>query len=184
MKASRHTPHLARDVIIVAASLLLAYTISRSEYFAELVASVGFLPLEAFVAGFFFTSLLTIAPAGVAFAEMMQFASIADVAFWGALGAVVGDLVIFLYVRDAITDELMSLLRGPWGRKITALFKSPFLSWAVPVAGALFIALPIPDEIGLAMLGLSKTDIRFLIPVSFVMNFIGIYLIGLVVAAG
>ena len=34
------------------------------------------------------------------------------------------------------------------------------------------------------MLGLSKTDLRFLIPVSYLMNFLGVLLVGLVASVG
>ena len=179
-----HKPHFGRDLLIIALSISFAVFIAQEDLITRLVSVTGFVPIEAFVAGFFFTSLLTITPAGVAFAEMAQVAGAVQLALWGAAGAVIGDLVLFLFVRDAISDDVMALLRGSWMRKVKALFKSPFLSWAVPVAGALVIASPLPDEVGLAMLGLSKTDLRFLIPISYAMNFLGILLIGLAVRAG
>ena len=177
-------PHFGRDILIIATSISLAVFIAQHDLVARFMNTVGFLPVEAFIAGFFFTSLLTLAPAGVAFAEMAQAAPAMQLAAWGAAGAVIGDLLLFFFVRDAISDDVMALLRGSWLRKIKVLFKTPFLSWAVPVAGALVIASPLPDEVGLAMLGLSKTDLRFLILVSYAMNFLGILIIALAVHAG
>lgn len=176
-------PHFGRDILIIAASIAFAVYLAQTDIVPMLMKQVGFLPIEAFVAGFFFTSLLTITPAGVAFAEIMTTSPVLQTAAWGAAGAVVGDLVLFVFVRDAVSDDLMRLLRGSWMKKTKALFKTPLLSWAVPVMGALAIASPLPDEIGIAMLGLSKTDLRFLIPVSYAMNFLGIFLIGLAVSA-
>mgnify|MGYP003393241909 FL=1 len=176
-------PHFGRDILIIVASISLAFFIAREDIVTTLMSMTGFLPIEASVAGFSFTSLLTLAPAPVAFAEMSQATPLLQLAAWGAAGAVVGDLVLFLFVRDVVSEDLMSLMRGSWGKKSKALFKTPLLSWAVPVAGALIIASPLPDEVGLAMLGLSKTHLRFLIPVSYAMNFIGIVLVGLAVSA-
>lgn len=178
-----HKPHFGRDILIIAASITFAVYLAQEDIIPYLMSLVGFLPLEAFAAGFFFTSLLTITPAGVAFAEMAQVTPILPLAAWGAAGAVVGDLVLFLFVRDAVSDDVARLLRGPLLSKAKVLFRTPFLSWAVPIMGALVIASPLPDEVGLAMLGLSKTDLRFLIPVSYAMNFLGIFLIGLAVGA-
>lgn len=175
-------PHFGRDILIIAASISLAVFLAQEDVVSRLLGS-GFLPVEAFLAGIFFTSLLTLAPATVAFAEMARFAPLAEMAAWGAAGAVVGDLVLFLLVRDYLSEDLMHLLRGSWGRKAKALFRTPFLSWAVPVMGALAIASPLPDEVGIAMLGLSKTDLRFLIPVSYAMNFLGILLVGWAVSS-
>lgn len=172
-----HRPHFGRDILIIAASISIAVILAQTDAIPRFMALIGSAPVEALIAGFFFTSLLTITPAGVAFAEMAQTVPPLQLATWGAAGAVLGDLVLFLFVRDALSDDIMMMLRGSWMRKLKALFKSPFLSWAVPVAGALVIASPLPDEVGLAMLGLSKTDLRFLIPVSYAMNFLGNLLI-------
>lgn len=172
-----HKPHFGRDILILALSISFAAFLAQENLIPRFMALIGSVPVEAFVAGFFFTSLLTIAPAGVAFAEMAHTVPALQLAAWGATGAMLGDLLLFLFVRDAISQDLMRMLRGSWIRKIKALFKTPFLSWAVPVAGALVIASPLPDEVGLAMLGLSKTDLRFLIPISYAMNFLGIMLV-------
>lgn len=179
-----HEPHLGRDLLILAASVSFAIFIAQNDLVTRLVAATGgFAPIQALIGGFFFTSLLTITPAGVAFVEMAQFAPAHQLALWGATGAVIGDLLLFLLVRDVISDDIMALLRGSWIRRLKALFKSPFLAWVVPVAGALAIASPLPDEVGIALLGLSKSDVRFLVPISFAMNFLGIYLLCLAVAA-
>ena len=179
-----HKPHFGRDILIIAASISFAVFLAQHDIIPMLMAKVGYLPIEAFVAGFFFTSLLTITPAGVAFADIMTTSPLVQTAAWGAAGAVVGDLILFLFVRDAVSNDIAQLFRGSWMKKAKAIFKTPLLSWAVPVMGALVIASPLPDEVGLAMLGLSKTDLRFLIPISYAMNFLGIFLIGLAVSAG
>ena len=171
-----HKPHFIRDVLLIAFSIALAVVIAENDLI-EKIAVGNFVPAEAFIAGFFFTSLLTITPAGVAFVELAQSASMFQLAAWGAAGAALGDVLLFLFVRDAVSDDVARLFRGPLNKKVKAIFKSPFLSWAVPVCGALVIASPLPDEFGIAMLGLSKSDLRFFIPISYAMNFLGIFLI-------
>lgn len=173
-----HKPHFGRDILVIVASIAFAAYLARADVIPSVMSLIGFVPIEAFIAGFFFTSLLTVTPAGVAFAEMAQSVPAMPLALWGAAGAVVGDLILFFFVRDAVSDDIARLFRGSWLKKLKAIFRSPFLAWSVPVMGALVIASPLPDEIGLAMLGLSKTDLRFLIPVSYAMNFFGIYAIG------
>lgn len=172
-----HKPHFGRDLFIIAVSISFAVFLAQHDLVERVMGMIGFVPLEAFIAGFFFTSLLTITPAGVAFADMSSAIQPTQLAAWGAAGAVVGDLMLFFFVRDAISEDVLVMLRGPWVRKLKALFKTPFLSWAVPFAGALVIASPLPDEVGLAMLGLSKADLRFLVPVSYAMNYLGILLV-------
>jgi hypothetical protein len=45
------------------------------------------------------------------------------------------------------------------------------------VLGAFIIASPLPDELGLTLMGMSKVRLAVLVPVSFVMNAVGIYLL-------
>ena len=46
--------------------------------------------------------------------------------------------------------------------------------------GGIIIASPFPDELGISLLGFTKTKTNAFIPVSLVFNFIGILLIGIV----
>jgi hypothetical protein len=136
--------------------------------------------LGSFIAGLFFTSALTIAPASVILAEIAEKTPLIVVATVGAAGAVIGDLIMFIFIRDYIAEDLAVIMRSPSLRRISRLFKAGFMKHLIPVIGALIIASPLPDEIGLAMMGLSKTRIGTLVAVSYVMNFIGIVLVGLV----
>ncbi len=43
-----------------------------------------------------------------------------------------------------------------------------------PMLDALIIASPLPDEFGVSLLGLSKVRVAVLLPIAFVMNFLGI----------
>lgn len=52
--------------------------------------------------------------------------------------------------------------------------------WITFFLGALVISSPLPDELGLAMMGLSKAKMSTLIPVSLIFNSLGILAIALV----
>jgi hypothetical protein len=52
-----------------------------------------------------------------------------------------------------------------------------FMKWLSPIVGALIIASPLPDEFALTLMGLSKVRLAVLIPISFIMNMLGIYFI-------
>ena len=53
----------------------------------------------------------------------------------------------------------------------------------MPLTGAIIIASPLPDELGLAMMGLSRVPIAAFIPISYTMNFLGILLIEFIAGA-
>ncbi len=131
--------------------------------------------LSSFIAGIFFTSVFTLAPASVALVHIAQSAPIGGVVVWGGIGAMCGDLILFFFVRDRFTEDLKKIFPRSKMRHILQSFHLGFLKWIAPIVGALIIASPLPDEFGITLLGMSKIKLSLLIPVSIVMNMLGIY---------
>jgi hypothetical protein len=185
MSQTKHKPkHLLRDALLILVSITVAVLLIKLGLVRNFIGSYQELyVLSSFTAGIFFTSLFTIAPASVALAEISQQTSMLTVAFWGALGAVVGDLILFLFIRDSLADDIMELIRDTQLSKLQRLFKLRIFRFLIPFLGALVIASPLPDEIGLAMMGLSRMHVKVLVPVSFAMNFLGIVLVALAAQA-
>lgn len=177
--------NLERDLSIIVISVFFAIGIVRLGVIQDIVSSIDELKIiGSFIAGFFFTSAFTIAPAAIALAEISQTTSPILVAFWGALGSLVGDLVIFLFIRDHFTDDVMEVLHTLKNeKKIVHFFKRGFFRWLSPVLAALIIASPLPDELAIALLGISKVRMSVFIPICLVMNFFGILIIGLIARA-
>ncbi|HEY4511678.1 MAG TPA: hypothetical protein VJH55_02445 [Candidatus Paceibacterota bacterium] len=172
---------LKKEVLLLTLSVLAAVFLAQTSLLNDLLSKTYELKLfGSFVAGIFFTSVFTIAPAAVALAEIAQNNSLWVVALVGAVGAVLGDLILFLFLEDHVERDFLSLLNTSKRKKIFALLNLPVFRRLTPVLGALIIASPLPDELGLAMMGLSKTKLRVIIPISFCMNFLGIMLLGLV----
>lgn len=170
--------NLERDLFFIICSIIFAILLVRLGAIHNLVSIVEEAKIiGSFLAGLFFTSVFTIAPASIALVEIAKNTSVFLVALFGSLGAVIGDLVIFLFVRDRFADDIMEVVGHIKNRKIKHFFKQGFFRWITPVVGALIIASPLPDEIGLTMLGVSKMKTWKLILISFVMNFIGILLV-------
>lgn len=167
-----------RDLLIIAGGFALALLLTQSGFIDDTLSRFEErLALGSFLAGIFFTSVFTLGPASVVLAELSQVASPWSVALWGGLGAMFGDAVLFLFVRDVFADDLREFLK----RHHIKLFALPhfgFLRWFYPVIGALIIASPLPDELGLTLLGLAKTKLVVLLPLTFVMNVLGILLVG------
>jgi hypothetical protein len=144
----------------------------------------------AFIAGLFFTSFLTTVPASFALGHIAIESSIWMTALIGAAGAVLGDVALFSLVRSQIPKNWLSLMiysqycvEHSKVCSILPIFKHRTFKYLTPILGALVIASPIPDEIGLAMLGLSGISSRWFLLISYVMNAFGIVLIGLVARA-
>ena len=177
MKIKKREQGLFRDILLVCLSIALSVWAAQSGAAEHFLSSVTYVPVASFIAGFFFTSLFTLAPASVALGALGEFQPHTWVALWGAAGAVVGDLLLFLFVRDRISDDLLRVFSRRRWAYMRRLFKRPFLHWLLPVTGAFVIASPLPDELGLAMMGFSRISLPAFITISYTMNFLGIIFI-------
>ncbi len=177
----RREPHL-REGTVIFISIILAYLLMQTNLLEQtLLATRGLGWLESFFAGVFFTSMFTTAPAMVALGEISQVNPPLQTAFFGALGAVLGDLLIFRFVRDRLSTriaEFMSTTR--FLRKVQRESTRPFFRWVAFFLGGFVIASPLPDELGVTLLGLSKTNTGLFMMIAFSFNFFGILMIALV----
>lgn len=174
--------NLVRDFGIITLSILIAVILVKTDVFGKVLTSTKELEiLGSFVAGMFFTSIFTTAPAIVTLGEIANANSILLTAFFGGLGAIVGDLIIFRFVKDRLSVHLMEIIgyKG-LGRRFKILLKMKYFRWFTFLIGGLIIASPFPDELGISILGFSRLRMSWFIPISFTFNFTGILLIGFV----
>lgn len=169
---------IGRDLGLIMFSILVAVWLVDSGVVRDFMNTAGDGWLASLLSGIFFTSAFTTAPAIAALGEVARngFHPLA-VAAVGSLGAMTGDFIIFYFVRDKFAETLGWLVRLPRRSRLRALFKSPLARWSLFIIGALIIASPLPDEMGLALMGLSHVRNRYFIVVSYISNFIGIWIV-------
>lgn len=183
--ARTHNEHLYGDVLLICFSVGVAVLIARSGVVHELLEPLGALGwISSFFAGLFFTSVFTTAPAIVALGEISQGQPLWLVAALGAAGAVVGDVIIFRFLRDHMADRLGSMLQNKSIRmRFKSLIRLKFFRYFTFLLGGIIIASPLPDELGLGLVGFSKVGEKPLIILSYIFNFLGIVAIGLATGA-
>ncbi len=179
---NNYKTNLLKDVLIIIFSIIIAVILVKTGLVKHLlITTQEFKILGSFIAGMFFVSIFTAAPAMVVLVEIVQYNSVFWVAFFGGIGALVGDLIIFRFVKDRLSQDFLFLIQKYQSERLAYIFKLKLFRYFVPFVGALIIASPFPDEIGLAMMGLSNIKTSLFIPVSFILNFLGILIIGLLV---
>ena len=173
--------HFIKSCVYMTAGLVLAVWMARSDVIENILHSLdGYAYIGSLFAGSFFTTMFTTAPAIVVLGELAQETSPFMVALFGGFGAMAGDYLLFWIVRDRFSGDVKYLLSRKGLSRFGYIFKTKLFQRMLPFLGALVIASPLPDELGLALLGLSKiSKDRFLL-ISFVMNTLGILVIGLV----
>ena len=178
---NNHQNNLIRDLGALALSIFVAIILAETGALEDLITSTqGLRFVGSFIAGILFVSVFTAAPATVALGEIAQSNSAIITAIIGGLGALVGDLIIFRFVRDRVSEDFSYLVKISKSERLVSVFKLKMFKWVVPFVGALIVASPLPDEIGVAMMGLSKIKISMFIPLSFLLNAVGILVIGLI----
>lgn len=181
LRMKNRKTYLMKDLAIITFSIVIAIMLAKTGILKDLlVATQGLKFLGSFLAGIFFISVFTVAPATVVLIGLFQSAPLLEIAFFGGLGALVGDLIIFRFIKYHLTEDIAYLIAKNRNERLKEIFRLRFFKWLIPFLGALIIASPLPDEIGLAMMGLSKMKTLLFIPISFVLNFLGILVIGLI----
>jgi uncharacterized membrane protein YdjX (TVP38/TMEM64 family) len=180
----RKQRRLWRDLFIVMVSVVAAWLIVESRVLDRFILSAdGFQILNSFVAGLFFTSAFTTAPAIIVLAKIGQVYSPYMLALIGGTGALVGDLILFNFMKGHVSEDVAYLFSKSKSRFVRRMFQFRITRILMAVLGAVIIASPLPDELGLALMGLSNVSmVRFAI-ISFTFNAIGIFAIAYIARA-
>ena len=133
-----------------------------------------------FLVGMVFVSAFTAAPAAVVLVLMLEKFSIPEIAFIAGLGSVLGDYIIFRFMEDGLVRELKEVFEKVGGHSIFRfhwIAQTKYFIWLGPVLGAILIASPFPDELGIGLLGIYKMSDRNFILLSWILDTVGIFVI-------
>ena len=158
-------------------SIAFAVILFRYEPFHELLLGLGNAGyVGAFLAGMLFVLSFTVASAMVILLVLAEKLSPIEIGLLAGLGAVVGDYIIFRFIKDDFSEEVTPLYNKLGGKRLTSLLKTKYFSWTLPIIGAIIIASPFPDEIGVTLMGVSQMKKYQFIVLSFLLNSVGIYI--------
>ncbi len=154
--------------------IFLADTVVAHTFIAQ-IESYGY--FGAAIIGVFFVSTFTVAPASVVLFHFAQELNPILVALYAGAGAAIGDLLIFRFLKDRVFEEITPLFKDVGSSYVSSIFKTPYFAWLLPVLGAIIIASPFPDEIGIGLMGLSKIRFWQFMFLAFALNTVGIFII-------
>ena len=167
-----------KNTTLLAASLVARFYFADTPFVKNVIMQLGDLGyVGAFITGFFFVSTFTVAPAAIVLYHLADILHPVEIALLAGMGGVVGDFLIFRFLKDSVLEELKPLFLKWEGNHLKALFRTPFFAWFSPFVGAVIIASPLPDEIGISILGISKLKNWQFILLSLVLNSAGIFVI-------
>ncbi|MEM5870133.1 MAG: hypothetical protein QXR09_03145 [Candidatus Aenigmatarchaeota archaeon] len=166
-----------KNLFFLCISVIIAGFILQTNFMKNFIRSLGeFSYLGAFASGIFYTYGLTSPVAIAVLAVMGETMNFLLVSIIAALGSVVGDYFIFKFVKDHLLKEIEDLFEES-GINFRKIRLSKNFRAIVPIFAGFIIASPLPDEIGVALLGISEYHTKKFFLFSYILNFLGILLI-------
>ena len=144
--------------------------------FHDFIISMGY--FGTFLAGALFAYGFTAAPATAILLILAKEQNIFLAGLIGGFGALVGDLIIFRFVRYSLADEIAKLSKEKITLYISHKTPNLFKKYLIPVIAGFVIASPLPDEIGISMLAVTKNiSMKIFSVISYMLNTAGIFVI-------
>jgi hypothetical protein len=165
--------------LILASTYVLAYVVFQViDYglFHSTIITLGY--AGTLISGVFYVYGFTAAFATTALVILGKDQNIIIAGLLAGAGALLGDMIIFSFVRESFAEEIEKLKKG----KILAWLhlKTPdnVKRFLMPLAGIILVSSPLPDEIGIPFLALSReiSPRRFAV-ISYILNTGGIFAI-------
>lgn len=158
-----------RGIVWLLLGLLLVGLISYLGLLAPLLPHIeGLGYLGIILAGALFIFLFTATAGALLLTALAISFTPVEVALLGGLGAALGDSLIFKLVRR------QSHSKQKHGRGFR-LFRYKYVHWLLPGLGAVIIASPLPDELGVSLMGVSNLKTRTFFLLAFLLNALGIF---------
>lgn len=159
-------------------SIVIALILATNQSFKEYLLHLGSREyVGVLIAGILFVFSFTIPIAIVLIGILAQDLNPLAIGLIGGIGSVIGDLIIFRIAKDHFAQELGYLVGKEEKMQLKHVMKSKYVAWTLPIIGGLIIASPLPDELGVSLLGLSAMSETKLIIISYISNATGILMI-------
>lgn len=167
-----------KNTALLLLSLIVFFLLADKSVVKNTLNFIGnFGYVGAFIVGMLFVSAFTVAPAIVILFYMAKELNPIAISLIAGAGGVVGDYIIFKFLKDRVFEELSPLFLNNGGKPIRRLFHTPYFAWIVPLIGAIIIASPFPDELGVSLMGLSKVKDWQFILITFFLDVLAVFLV-------
>ena len=170
-----------KKLLLLLLTFAVAYLIfseGRSLFIQQLLLQAGY--LGTIIAGALYVYGFTAAPATAILLILAKQQNILLAGLAAGFGALIGDLLIFQFIRHSFSGEIKELQEEPIFKKIKTRIPPIARKYLAPVLGGIIIASPLPDEIGISLLATSTISTKKFAIMSYILNTAGIFTILLV----
>ena len=167
-----------KGLTLIAISIFLTIFLSKYNFLNELLFNLRNTPfLGSFIAGILYVSASTAALGILMLSDLAKTLPPIEIAIIAGLGGVVADFVLFRFFKGDLISEITPIYNKLGGKHLTRLMYHKYFRWSLPIVGAIIIASPFPDEIGISLMGLSKIKSYQFVLLSLVLDIGGVFLL-------
>lgn len=167
-----------KNLTFVFISILLIIFLSKYNSFNKFFFETRYIPLVgSLIAGIFYVSSSTAALGILMLSDLSKTTSPIEIAVLAGLGGAIGDLLIFRFFRNNLIEEITPIYNRLGGKRLTQLMYHRSFRWSLPIVGAMIIASPFPDELGVSLMGLSRIKNYQFILLCLALDTIGVFLL-------
>jgi hypothetical protein len=176
----KHHSHIFffQSFLYVLASVLVSFILSHIPFIHTLIAQLreyGY--IGAFLGGMMFTSVFTVAPGALLLIILSQTHTIFSLSIIGGIGALCADYIIASLLASKANDDIKFLSKKDGIMKMIALLRHSRYRFLATIIGAMIVISPLPDELGLSLMGFSNMHRLSFLLITFVLNAAGIYIL-------
>lgn len=182
-----HLKH--QNIVLLLLSFAFTYYLVKTGFVTTVVEFLGnFGYLSAFVLGFLFSFGFTTTPASATLFFLARHINPFWMAFVAGVGAAISNLLIYLFVKHQLLDEIRYILSEELRLEFSnfeinltrEMFKKRWLKFFVPALAGILTAMPVPTELIAAILwNVVRYKPRIVFIYSFIFSFVGIFILGL-----
>lgn len=167
-----------KGLTLVFISILLTIFLSKYHFLNEVLFDLRHIPfLGSFIAGILYVSASTAALGILILSDLAKTLSPIQIAIVAGLGGAVADFTLFRFFKGDLISEITPIYNKLGGKHLTRLMCHKYLRWSLPIIGAIIIASPFPDELGISLIGLSRIKNYQFILLSLVLDIVGVFLL-------
>lgn len=165
------------DFIVILAVIILSFFLVTSRLEDRILSNFkGHEWVAYLTAGIFSVNTITAFPAYTFMAKVVNPENFWLVVSLGAIGSVIGDTLIFSFIKFRLIESIINSFKH--NKKIVSLLRTrnKVVKAILVVIGSLIIMSPMPDEIGVLLIGVSRIPQSYFILLSLVLNSVGTFL--------
>mgnify|MGYP001567832466 FL=1 len=167
-----------KGLTLVFISIILTIFLSKYNFLNELLFNLKHTPfLGSFIAGILYVSASTAALGILMLSDLAKTLSPIEIAIIAGLGGAVADFVLFRFFKGDLISEITPIYNKLGGRHLTRLMYHKYFRWSLPIVGAIIIASPFPDELGISLMGLTRIKTYQFVILSLILDITGVYLL-------